>query len=390
MINLINMRESDWIDAGEALRRLGVRPQTLYAYVSRGRVRAEPDPVEPRRSRYRTSDILALAQRKSRGRKAAAVAADAIAWGEPVLASAITTVTDGRLYYRGRDAVLLAETLTFEGVARLLRGGGGNPARRGLRPAPPAAPTMRERLFAALAARAATDAPARDQGADALADEAATLLDVVADAVCGQVDGGPIHERLGRAFGCGPRGMDLVRRALVLLADHELNASTFAARVAASTGASLSAAGLAGLSTLTGPLHGGMAARISRLAAEAALAGPGEAVAARLAHWTSTPGFGHPLYPDGDPRARALLRLFPAPPALESLREAVEAATGEHDNVDFALVALAEGLNLPPDAPFVIFAVARCAGWLAHVLEQAASGSLIRPRARYVGPTPEI
>ena len=386
---MINMRENDWIDAGEALRRLGVRPQTLYAYVSRGRVRAEPDPAEPRRSRYRTSDIAALAHRKSRGRKAAAVAAEAIAWGEPVLASAITTVADGRLYYRGRDAVLLAETETFEGVARLLRGGGGNPAPRTLRRAPPWAPTMGGRLFAALAGRAAADGPARDQRPHLLADEAASLLDVVADAVCGEVDGGPIHERLGRAFGCGARGIDLVRRALVLLADHELNASTFAARVAASTGASLSAAMLAGLSTLTGPLHGGMAERVGRLAAEAALTTPDEAVAAPLAFWTSTPGFGHPLYPDGDPRALALLRLFRAPPALQALRESVEATTGERDNVDFALVALTEGLGLPPDAPFVIFAVARCAGWLAHALEQAASGSLIRPRARYVGPTPE-
>jgi citrate synthase len=390
LINLINMKESDWVDAGEALRRLGVRPQTLYAYVSRGRVRAEPDPVEPRRSRYRTSDIAALAQRKSRGRKAAAVAAEAIAWGEPVLASAITTVADGRLYYRGRDAVLLAETETFEGVARLLRGGGGAPSPRVMRRAPLPGPTVRGRLFATLAARAAADAPARDQSPEVLADEAASLLDVVADAVCGEVDGGPIHERLGRAFGCGAQGIDLVRRALVLMADHELNASTFAARVAASTGASLSAAALAGLSTLTGPLHGGMAARVSRLAAEAALAGPGEAVAARPAHWTSTPGFGHPLYPDGDPRARALLRLFPAPPGLEALREAVEAATGERDNVDFALVALTEGLGLPADAPFVIVAVARCAGWLAHALEQSASGSLIRPRARYIGPSPEV
>jgi citrate synthase len=390
LINLINMRESDWIGAGEALRRLGVRPQTLYAYVSRGRVRAEPDPAEPRRSRYRTSDIAALSQRKARGRKAAAVAADAISWGEPVLASAITTVADGRLYYRGRDAVLLAETETFEGVARLLRGGRGSPAPRTARERPPSAPTMGGRLFAALAARAAADAPARDQSAEALADQAASLLDVVADAVCGEVDGGPIHERLGRAFGCGARGIDLVRRALVLLADHELNPSTFAARVAASTGASLSAAALAGLSTLTGPLHGGMAARVSRLAEEAAEAGPDELVAARLAHWTSTPGFGHPLYPEGDPRARALLRLFRAPPALASLREAVEAATGQHDNVDFALVALTEGLALPADAPFVIFAVARCAGWLAHALEQTASGSVIRPRARYAGPLPEV
>src|SRR5579863_8404240 len=117
----------DWLTAEEAMTRLRVRPQTLYAYVSRGRVRAEPDPDEPRRSRYRLSDVAALAERKSRGRKAADVAVAAIAWGEPVLASSITTVRDGRLYYRGQDAVRLSETATLEAVARLLRGGLGLP-----------------------------------------------------------------------------------------------------------------------------------------------------------------------------------------------------------------------------------------------------------------------
>ncbi len=383
------MKEVDWLNAAEALRRLGVRPQTLYAYVSRGQVRAEPDPADPRRSRYKASDIAALATRKARGRKAAAVAAEAIAWGEPVLGSAITTVANGRLYYRGRDAALLAETETFEAVARLLRGGGGDPEPHARRASPAGGPTMRARLFTALAARAATDEPALDRSAAALADEAASLLDVVADAVCGTVDSGAIHVRLGRAWGCGRRGMDLIRRVLVLLADHELNASTFAARVAASTGASPAAAALAGLAALTGPLHGGMAARVSLLAAEAERDGPREAVAARLAHWRPTPGFGHPLYPDGDPRARALLGAFRAPPALEALREAVEAATGRRDTVDFALVALVETLSLPADAPFILFAVARCAGWLAHAHEQLSSGTLIRPRARYMGVPPE-
>ncbi len=392
------MRGANWLTATEARARLGVRAQTLYAYVSRGQVRAEPDPADPRRSLYRASDIAALSGRKARGRRAAAVAAEAIAWGEPVLASAITTVKDGRLYYRGRDAVVLAESETFEAVARLLRGGAGTPRRPGLRAPPPEAPTMRARLFLAFAARAATDAPAWGRPADELADEAASLLDVAADAVCGladggdaisgEIDSGPIHERLGQAWGLDGGGMDLVRRALVLLADHELNASTFAARVAASTGAALSAATLAGLASLSGPLHGGMAARVGDLAAEAEKTGAREAVAARLAHWKPTPGFGHPLYPEGDPRARALFGAFQPSPAMRALREAVDAATGEPDNVDFALLALAQSLALPPDAPFIIFALARCAGWLAHAMEQALEGALIRPRARYVGPAP--
>jgi citrate synthase len=381
LINLINMTE--WLEAGEALERLGVRAQTLYAYVSRGRVHAEPDPHDPRRSRYRASDIAALRLRKARGRRAADVAADAIAWGEPVLASAITTVADGRLYYRGRDAAGLAETETLESVARLLRGGQGVAVRRTLRPRPPALATMRERAFAALAARAARPAP------PTLADEAATLLDILADAITGEVGGGAIHERLGRAWDCGPAGIDLVRRALVLLADHELNASTFACRVAASTGASLAACAMAGLATLSGPLHGGAVAGVGRLVEEAERVGADEALAARLAHGISAPGFGHPLYPDGDPRARALLRAFAAPARLEALRQAMEIATGQHDNVDFALFALAGALNLPPDAPFALFATARCAGWTAHAMEQIAHGDLIRPRARYVGLPPE-
>ena len=380
---------TEWLEAGEALERLGIRPQTLYAYVSRGRVRAEPDPRDPRRSRYRASDIAALRLRKARGRRAADVAADAIAWGEPVLASAITTVADGRLRYRGRDAASLAETETLESVARLLRGGHGHAVRRTLRPQPPALPTLRERAFAALAARAAAAPAGREMTASALAGEAATLLDVLADAVTGEIGGGAIHERLGRAWDCGPAGIDLLRRALVLLADHELNPSTFACRVAASTGASLAASALAGLATLSGPLHGGAVAGVGRLAEEAERVGADEAVAARLAHGVSAPGFGHPLYPDGDPRARALLRAFAAPAPLEALRQAMETATGQHDNVDFALFALAGALNLPADAPFALFATARCAGWTAHAIEQIADGELIRPRARYVGLTPE-
>lgn len=205
----------------------------------------------------------------------------------------------------------------------------------------------------------------------------------------GVTGGGAIHERLGRSWGCGQGGCDLIRRILVLLADHELNASTFAARVAASTGASLAAAALAGLATLSGPLHGGVAARVKALAFEARRIGVREAIAARLAYWSSAPGFGHPLYPDGDPRARALFEGFAPSAPLELLGATAEAATGERATVDFALAALAEALALPDDAPFAVFAVARCAGWTAHALEQISTGAIIRPRARYIGAAPQ-
>jgi citrate synthase len=386
------MPAADWIAAEEARDRLGVRPQTLYAYVSRGRVQVRPDPGDPRRSLYRSADIAALAQRKARSRKVSDVATGAIAWGEPVLASEITTVAGGRLFYRGRDAIRLAETETLESVARLLRGGHGAALKRTERPAPPQHPDMRTRAYLALALRAGTDPPARGRQPLALAVEAATLLDVLTDAVAGDVGGGPIHNRLALAWGLGPGGpgADLIRRILVLVADHELNASAFAARVAASTGASLSASALAGLATLSGPRHGGATAAVRTFAAEAAQLGPRAAIANRLVEDRALPGFGHPLYPDDDPRAAALLERFKAPPELQALREAVQSVAGLAPNVDFALMAASQALRLPPDAPFALFLVARCAGWIAHAIEQGQADTLIRPRARYVGPEPEM
>ncbi len=378
----------DWISREAALERLNVRPQTLYAYVSRGRVMARTDAADPRRSLYRAADIAALAERRARGRKAQAVAEGAIAWGEPVLASAIPTIAGGRLWYRGRDAAELARTQTLEQVARLLRGGHGAVLKTAERTSPPAMEDGRARLFAALAAKAAAEPPARGRAPLALAVEGAGLLDLAADAVAGRVGEGPIHQRLAAAWGAGPQGAEALRTALVLLADHELNASTFAARVAASTGAGLAAAALAGLCALSGPLHGGMAARVLNLVEEAGRIGPRATIAGRLARAAPTPGFGHPLYPEGDPRARALLAACPPDPQMAELLSVVEEATGDRANIDFALVSLRQSLGLGADAPFLIFATARLAGWIAHAVEEGGGGRLIRPRARYVGPPP--
>jgi citrate synthase len=236
-----------------------------------------------------------------------------------------------------------------------------------------------------LAARAERDQPSLGRSAATLLREAAELVDLVAAALLGPPPPGPMHRRLAQAWKA-PEAEDLLRRALVLLADHELNSSTFACRVAASTGAPLSACLLAGLATLSGPRHGGASLGMRLLTAAAGQMGAETAVRDWLAQGHRVPAFGHPLYSEGDPRATALLTLFEPGPLYPALRDAAERLTGEKPNIDFALAALADRFDLPPTASFSLFAIARSVGWIAHALEQSASGRMIRPRARYIGP----
>lgn len=375
-----------WLSAEEVMGRLGLKPQTLYAYVSRGRIEARRDEGDARRSVYRAADVARLEKRRARGKGSAAVAEDAIAWGEPVLASSITTIAHGKLWYRGQDAATLAEAARLEDIARLLWDCGDERFPVQTNTIAPGRP--HDRMFQALAWRAATSPAMRGRRPEALYFEAASLIDLMVDAVAGGSGEGPMHVRLGRAWGCDDAGADLVRRSLVLLADHELNASTFAARVTASTGASLAACTLSGLAALSGPLHGGMAVRVRGFTEQAQKRGAHAAVAERLASGGNLPGFGHPLYPDGDPRAEALLTAFEPTNEHSSLASAVREITGELPNIDFALTALSDAARLPEDAPFQIFAMARCTGWIAHAIEQSRTGRLIRPRVRYIGIAP--
>jgi citrate synthase len=184
-----------------------------------------------------------------------------------------------------------------------------------------------------------------------------------------------------------------LERALVVLADHELNASTFAARVAAGVGAGLHACVTAALSTLSGIRHGGAADRAEAMAEQALLRGARAVVQERLAFKDSLPGFDAGAYPLGDPRTSPLMDsaadLSPKDTrlkTLDELRKVVREDTGAHAAVDFGLVAVSWALALPQGSPSVLFALARTAGWVAHVLEQRAAGTTIRPRARYLTP----
>ena len=389
-----------WMTATQALRTLEVRPQTLYANVSRKRIRAKADPKDPRRSLYHEGDVRRLARKRGGARKAEEVAAAAIEWGTPVLASAVSTVAGGRLWYRGEDAVLLAEAKTLEDIAVLLWGvsdpqclqrnssAAGAASRR---PRDTARPSSSElsRVFLELARRVNEDPPSHGRTLAVLQAEAAEVLATVADAMLGSSAAAALHQRLAKVWGRADAS-DLIRRSLVLLADHELNASTFATRVTVSTGASLAAGVLGGLATLTGPLHGGAAAGVRELMDAASSQGAEAAIRDRLAQGRPMAGFGHPLYPAGDPRAAALLQRLQVPPGLAEIRDLVEDLVGERPNIDFALAALTETCRLPRQAPLVLFALARSVGWLAHALEQVTTGRLIRPRARYVGPAPRL
>jgi citrate synthase len=383
LIKVINM--SAWVDRDEAMKLLGIKPQTLYAYVSRKLLAALPDPADPRRSLYSRSDAERLLKRRARGRGAAEVAEGTISWGEAILPTSISAVAGGRLFYRGRDAAVLARTATLEDAASLLWDLTELPASAGLlafdRDLPPI-----EAALSMLATAACRSDPAKGRAAASLLEESALLLRSVAAALGADLSAGlDIAAGFARRWNPDPAAADAIRMALVLMADHELNASAFAARVTASTGAPLAAAALSGLATLLGPSHGGATRRVRAFVKEAEDKSARHAVRERLARGDALPGFGHPLYPDIDPRAAALLGRMRLPDLLDDLAREVYAATGVRPDIDFATVSIALTYDLPGDAPIQMFAAARMAGWLAHAMEQIATGRLIRPRARYVG-----
>jgi len=386
------MKTTDmWLTRKAATDLLGVRQQTLYAYVSRGLIRTRPDMTDPRRSSYSRYDVQALVERKRGSRRRTDIATGAIAWGEPVLESAISTIRDGQLIYRGREAVELATLATLEEAAACLwqcelPEGSAGARETTSRVSPQKQVAAKARAFDYLAALA-SNAPPSFGRADALLQlDAWSLLSGFADAVAAEPGPRPIHQRLAAAWGLDGRGADLIRRALVLVSDHELNASTFAVRVAVSTGASLAAAALAGFCALSGPLHGQASAR-SLVFLDRMLGADDDKAYVRAVIERGEPmlGFGHQLYPLGDIRAISLLRaLKPASRIARALRVA-EKESGAAANIDMALAALTRELGLIDEAPFVLFAIGRMAGWLAHAMEQKQTGRLIRPRARYVG-----
>jgi citrate synthase len=398
---------SEYLTSKEAARRLGVSPATLYAYVSRGLLRSEGADGQ-RERRYRADDVSRLKRQRDVGRKAEAIAANALDFGTPVLESGLTLIKDGRLYYRGHDATRLASNSSLEQVAQLLWDCDDRPFAEGnvpalsesLRRARPAAETLSavDACLLLLPAAARWDHPGWTDDRASMLETGARILRLLAAAVTRQpLSDAPIHEQLAAAWRVPTEGVRLIRAALVLSADHEFNASAFAARVVASTGATLYSSTAAGLAAISGPRHGGLTRLVRGLLDDLDDEGDvaGE-LAQQLRSRGSLPGFGHPLYPDGDIRASTLLELLrealPGSAELgrsDRVAAAAEALTGRKPNIDFATVILERALGLPTDSALALFLLGRAVGWIAHALEQAAGGSLIRPRARYSGPSPQ-
>jgi citrate synthase len=390
----------------EAAALLGVKPESLYAYVSRGLLRRHRLEGAPG-SWFDPADVDRLAAR-GRGQPGAA----ARSHRELRIESAITTIEPDGHRYRGHPALALAVDGGFERVAELLWTG-TLPARvprwtadaeqlrlaRAIQHALPRRALPLDRLRAVAAALASADPFRHDLRPEAVPLATRRLLATLVETLPPRRSAVPharLAARLWDRVAAGAPGTAAVRvldAALVLLADHELAGSTLAVRVAANYRADPYGAVVAGFAVLGGTLHGAASLAAEALLADVAASGdPTPVIERTLRRGERLPGLGHPLYPDGDPRAALLLHLLRAArprPArlrpLDALLAAVRARGFPPPNVDLALAGVTHAFELPRGTGELLFAVARIAGWIAHALEEYARPSQLRLRALYVG-----
>jgi citrate synthase len=443
------MSKSRFLTAKEATEALGVSAATLYAYVSRGLIRSESVAGDSRSRRYHAEDIERLKERQALKRNPAKAAQDALNWGQPVLESSLTLITTDKVHYRGVNALALAQTQSIEAAAALLWTGHLEDADR-LFASPPDHSAIKNALAGlqrtlllsamqcleiALALAGDSDLAAYDLRPESVAQTGARILWLMANVLATPLTsqamplqdadqdlglrlspgspspafwergtGGEVNpSRLVALLQSGwnlpdPDAAFLLNAALILSADHELNVSSFTARVVASGEAQPYRVVAAGLSALQGFRHGGNTQRVEGLFREAGDASRArQVIADRLRRGERIPGFGHKLYPEGDPRGRFLLDQLaarygdsPVVALAAALEETTWQAVGQRPNIDLGLTALALTLGLPQDGALSLFALGRAAGWIAHAMEQYAGGQMIRPRASYVGEPPHV
>ncbi len=412
-------RRGDYLSREQVLELLGIKRQTLYAYVSRGYIRSVTHP-DGRSSFYVREDVDRVRSRSATRSGCGLVAAGTLRGGEPVVATGITEITAAGPAYRGRTASALARArVPFENVAEFLWSG--------------------DITEEAIAWNKQSDPPgfARLLGTANHLHEGAHVVQIMSVAVlalgiakgmrrerirAGQTpvgmarslirtqtgvlgflgqekryaplqDGETIAGAVARLLGIPGENakIDALNRALVIVADHELNPATFAARVAASGSSDLHSCIGAALSTHYGTLVGRACDRVEALFEPPA--SPDD-VLKRVRHMLdaalSLPGFDHPLYPRGDPRARYLIELSlaiggtrPLVRNMLMLLSRLEEDYGILPRMEFGLVLLCRALGLPNRTASGVYALGRTAGWVAHVLEQRLAGFVIRPRAKY-------
>ncbi len=402
---LIMVNQVQWLTTSQAAHRLGVKPATIYAYVSRGIIESHRD--EDRSSRFRATDVETLAVR---GRPREASRHHSL---DIEITTRITEIVGHSIRYRGHDALALARTCSFEQVAELLWTGslGAVPPSWVASPQPLAIPvglSMRDHLrlaaaHAAVGARERRDLRSVTEEGRRLVASMIDSLPIAGDGRCprlllpeGVVVRGSLAGRLWARLSARrstPALIATMNAALVLLADHEMAASTLAARVAASTRAGVHGVVAAGMGTLSGPMHGGESRRARRVLDRVAESSAHSVILATLELQGRLPGFGQVLYPKGDPRAAVLMEMLRdaagAHTAIDTADTLIAAAARRRlppPNVDFALAVLGMVAGMPEDGGEAIFTSARVVGWLAHAMEEYDEQPLrFRPRAVYLG-----
>ncbi|MCA9644609.1 MAG: helix-turn-helix domain-containing protein [Polyangiaceae bacterium] len=408
--------------ASEAAALLGIRLPTLYAYASRGKLRSERAPGSARARMYPESEVRRLLRATQARSGHAAAAEGALNWGQPVLSSSITEISEAGPCYRGvAFSELIEQQVPYEAACELLwygdwgererwselklpRASALGPWLKRIRQVPELGSLEALQLLVPWIAlddptsHGATAEAERSRGRKLISLLAACLGPAVAGSgLAAPLESQPIASRVVRGILGAPgrrfaAQVELLNAVLIACLDHELNASTFCARVAASAGANLYASISAGLGALSGPRHGRACDRVEALVLE--VERPSRArslVDERARRGEQLPGFGHPLYPHGDPRGRLLLELASrhaksrALTALNALAQAMVDTGRPGPTLDAGLVGVSLALGLPRGAAAGLFALGRAGGWVAHVLEQREQPELLRPRARYVG-----
>ncbi len=410
-------QKKDYVSAVEATEMLGVKMQTLYAYVSRGMIRSFPGKGSRTRV-YAREDVERIHLRTKAQSSLEAVAASAMNLGHPIVPTSITEITSQGPNYRGYPAVELAQNgATFEQVAELLWTGLWHDTdmvwsappitsrdRALLRSIP--AEDARHQLIEILSLVTLQLAIGRGSLKDRL--RSGRPLDAARGVIHGLIGcfgflgangryeedkgGGSVAHRLLMAMGRPVNEKDcrLLDAILVLLADHELSPGTFAARIAASAGTPIHSCIAAAIAASSGTE---VARRYEWLDEFLRSTRSASALKAKADQVVSSgqklPGFDHPLYPAGDPRATVLMdfvRRRARPAAVRQVLALVDHLReehGMHPRHEIAVVLACKSMELPGGAPTALFVLARTAGWVAHILEQRLSNTMIRPRARY-------